>query len=84
MSRFTHEEIERRVGAEDQVKTTRLGEEFGFERWRQTYGGEAIPIFLVRGETVEMFAAGKSLEPRVGDLLIGLVPHRSRSWYLRS
>ena len=70
---LTHEEIERRVAAGDRVKATRLGEEFGFERWRQTYGDEAVPFFLVRGETVEVFAVGKSLEPRAGDLLIGLV-----------
>jgi hypothetical protein len=70
---LTYEEIERRVGSGDQVKTTRLGEEFGFERWRQTYGDEAVPLFLVRGARVEVFAVGKSLEPGAGDLLIGLV-----------
>jgi hypothetical protein len=70
---LTHEEIERRVGSGDQVKTTRLSEEFGFERWRQTYGEEAVPLFLVREAKVEVFAVGKSLEPAAGDLLIGLV-----------
>jgi hypothetical protein len=70
---LTHKEIERRVEEGDQVKTTRLGEEFGFERWRQTYGDEAVPLFLVRGAMVEVFAVGKSLEPGAGDSLIGLV-----------
>jgi hypothetical protein len=70
---LTHEEIERRVDAGYRVKTTRLGEEFGVEEWRQAYGEEAVPLFLVRGATVEVFAAGGSLEPRAGDALIGLV-----------
>jgi NhaP-type Na+/H+ or K+/H+ antiporter len=70
---LTHDEIEWRVRAGYRVKTTRLGEEFGFEEWRQTYGDEAIPLFLVRGAAVEVFAVDKSLEPRAGDLLIGLV-----------
>jgi len=71
--RLTAEEIERRVGAGDQVKATRLGEEFGFEQWRETHGEDAVPLFLVRGTTVEVFAVGKSLDPRPGDVLIGLV-----------
>jgi NhaP-type Na+/H+ or K+/H+ antiporter len=70
---LTNEEIQRRVDSGDQVKTCHLGEQFGFERWRQTYGDEAVPLFLVRGTTVEVFAVGKSLEPGAGDLLIGLV-----------
>jgi len=70
---LTHEEIERRVDAGDQVETTRLSEEFGFERWCQTYGEEAVPLFLVCGATVEVFAVDKSLEPRAGDVMIGLV-----------
>lgn len=70
---LTHEKIEQRVDAGYRVKTTRLGDEFGFERWRETYGDEAVPLFLVRGAKVEVFAVGKSLEPRTGDVLIGLV-----------
>jgi len=70
---LTHEAIERRVEAGERVKTTRLREEFGFEQWRRTHGDGAVPLFLVRGATVEVFAVGKSLEPRPGDVLIGLV-----------
>jgi len=55
------------------VKTTPLTDVFAFEDWRQRYGGDAIPLFLVRGGKITVWTADEALQPKPGDAVVGLV-----------
>ncbi|MEZ5965882.1 MAG: sodium:proton antiporter [Planctomycetota bacterium] len=55
------------------VKTTPLTERFSFEDWRQLYGADAIPLFLLRGSKVHPWTAASNLQPKPGDAIVGLV-----------
>jgi hypothetical protein len=56
------------------VRSTHLTDEFTFESYRQRYGHHAVPLFLVRDEKrLIVLAEDQSIEPRPGDVLIGMV-----------
>ncbi|MDY7109356.1 MAG: cation:proton antiporter [Planctomycetota bacterium] len=56
------------------VHATHLTDEFTFESYREQYGHHAAPMFLVRDERrLIVLAEDQSIEPKPGDVVIGLV-----------
>lgn len=62
------------------VKTNTITEKFTFANFRERYGEDAIPLFIVTpGETatLSMIVAGQSAKPRPGQILISAIPPSS-------
>ena len=65
-----------REGAE--VKATKMTEKFDIKAFRERYGENAIPLFVVtKGEkeaTLSIVAAGQSARPKPGQVMISVIP----------
>lgn len=71
----TWENLEERHARGDSLRVTRLTPEFGFARWREVHGSEALPLLLISARgVVTPFAPDARVEPVAGDTVIGLVP----------
>ena len=70
---LTYHELQRRFGAGAQFTSTPLTDEFGLDHWHSEHGDDAVPLIVTRptGDVV-VSAVGGALEPRPGDILIGL------------
>lgn len=56
------------------VKAIKLTEVFGYQQFRERYGPQAVPLFLLNGNgALEIFSTDISLTPRAGQTLIALV-----------
>lgn len=68
-------ELSRRYDEGARIRRTRLSEEFGMEKFTETHGDRAIPLFLVQdeGRRLHVFAADLVAKARPGDLVLSLV-----------
>lgn len=75
----TYEGLEQRFAQGQTVKATKLSPEFDYEAFRERYGKEALPLFLVtESGTLVVCTAEKKLSPKAGQTLICLVdPNRT-------
>ena len=55
------------------VKTTRLTEEFTYEKFQEMYAGNSHVLFIVDGQTLKILEPDGKLEPKSGQTLISLV-----------
>lgn len=56
------------------IKTGKLTEDFTFQDFRQRYGTNAIPLFLIRNNgDLHVFTAGDEVEPEAGETLVALI-----------
>jgi len=70
---FGYAELMRRLDAGQRVKATRLSEEYPFSAWRERYPA-GLPLLILRGGKVRLFAVDLAPDPQAGDVLIALVP----------
>lgn len=65
-----------REGAE--IKASKMTEKFDIKAFRERYGEEALPLFVVTKAEEEVslsvIAAGQSVKPRPGQVLISVIP----------
>jgi hypothetical protein len=67
--------LAQRFAQGEQIKRTRITEEFTLESFRELYGQDALLMFARRPNgALEIATVDKPLEPRAGDMLIALVP----------
>lgn len=60
------------------VKKTSITEEYPFEKFKQTYGDKAVPLFVISpSHTLEICTAGDEVEPVPGDKIIALVDEKA-------
>ena len=61
------------------MKATKLSQEFDYAAFRERYGGEALPLFVVNESgSLVVCTAEKKLSPKAGQTLISLVdPQRA-------
>jgi CPA1 family monovalent cation:H+ antiporter len=71
----TYDELARRFAAGQQIKKTKITQEFTFDQFREQYGDRALLLFLRNslGE-FKTAATDKPLKPEPGDLVFALVP----------
>jgi hypothetical protein len=69
-----HSELARRIADGAKVKKTLLTEQFNFERFRERYGEESLPLLMIspKGE-VRVFTAGQPPQPVPGWTLVSLL-----------
>ena len=65
----TYSSLEERFEAGAEVIATRLTEEYDFEALLER-DGDPLPLFLIRDDTLEVFAGDDTLEPQPGDQII--------------
>jgi NhaP-type Na+/H+ or K+/H+ antiporter len=71
---LTLEELHRRIASGQDFKATHLTEQFGMKEWRGEYGERAIPLLTVGDDgTLTVGTTDSSLDPKPGDMLLGLV-----------
>jgi NhaP-type Na+/H+ or K+/H+ antiporter len=66
-------ELEKRFRDGAQIKRTPISEEFGMEEYNLRYGSSAMPLFLVEGDELKVFAADNPPKPKPGQTIIALV-----------
>lgn len=70
----THHRVVERYAAGAVIKKNKLTEEFGYDAFRQRYGEEALPMFLIRESgQVALFTPDAPPSPKTGQILISLV-----------
>jgi hypothetical protein len=55
------------------IKSTKLSEEFTYQRFRERYGEEAVLLFVVDGSRLVVSIAREKLDPKPGQTVIALV-----------
>jgi hypothetical protein len=77
----TYDALDERFAAGDVVKTTKLTPEFDWAAFRERYGKDALPLFVVtEAGVLQVCVADKAPSPKAGQTVIGLVrppPERS-------
>ena len=72
---LTHGELERLFEAGATIKSTTLTESFTMNDFRNTHGGQVIPLFLISREgTLKIRTLNGALEPQAGDRVIAILP----------
>lgn len=72
-------ELEKRVLRGATVKATPLSESFDFAAFRELYGADALPMFVLTAEgKLNVIPAESKLEPQAGQTLISLVYEAAR------
>ena len=72
---WTHHEIARRFRSGWVFKATKLSETFKLADYREIYGDEVLPMFVVTGGgAIVPYDPDLPLRPREGDKLVGMVP----------
>jgi hypothetical protein len=67
--------LAQRIAQGEQIKRTRITQEFTGESFRQMYGEDALILFARRANgTLEIGTVDKPIEPQPSDTLIALVP----------
>ena len=71
----SHSELSCRITAGATVKKTLLTEQFDFEKFRERYGEECLPLLLIgaKGE-VRVFTASRPPQPSAGWTVVSLLP----------
>ncbi len=66
--------LEQRINRGDVIKTTKLSENFNFAGFKQKYGPDTLPLFLI-GEDGRLLVctADRPVEPKTGQRIIALV-----------
>jgi len=72
-SRLTYSILTRRFRQGQTLKVTRITDKFPYERFRETYGDSAEPLFLLEQDRVQVRVAGEPFEPRAGQDVVALV-----------
>ncbi len=72
--KITFAELTARFGTGQTVKVSKLTESYTYETFREHYGDEALPLFVI-GETGSLspIVAGSKIEPQPGQKLVSLV-----------
>lgn len=74
---LTFSALTQRFEAGATVKAIKLTDVFGYQQFRERYGPQAVPLFLLNGNgTIEVFSTDISLTPRAGQTLIALIDSR--------
>lgn len=74
---LTFSALTQRFEAGAMVKAIKLTDVFGYPQFRERYGPQAVPLFLLNGNgALEIFSTDISLTPRAGQTLIALVDSR--------
>ena len=70
----TYDALDERFAAGQVVKTTKLSPEFDWAAFRERYGEDALPLFVVtEAGVLQVCVADKAPAPRPGQTVIGLV-----------
>ncbi|MEQ8787334.1 MAG: cation:proton antiporter [Pirellulaceae bacterium] len=76
--KMTWEELEQRVERGEQIKKTRITEEFTFEDFRQRYGESAVVLFVIEeGKRLRICTGKEERTPSRGRAVIALVAESS-------
>jgi hypothetical protein len=77
----TYEALDRRFAAGQVVKATKLSQEFDYAAFRERYGEDALPLFIMtESGALNVCTADKKPSPKPGQTLISLVdPRRAAS-----
>jgi NhaP-type Na+/H+ or K+/H+ antiporter len=77
----TYEALDQRFAEGQVVKATKLSQEFDYGAFRERYGEDALPLFVVtESGSLVVCTADKKPSPKPGQTLISLVnPHRAAS-----
>jgi hypothetical protein len=66
-------ELEKKFREGARIKRTTISKEFGMDDYEQRYGSSALPLFLVDGNNLSVFAADNPPTPKPGQTIIALV-----------
>ncbi len=67
-------DLTRRLGSGAAVRKTNLTKEFSFADWKSQHGAEALPLFLLTGNSnLKVFTAGEPLSPSDGQTIVALL-----------
>jgi NhaP-type Na+/H+ or K+/H+ antiporter len=55
------------------IKSTKLTEEFGFNDFKKMYGQDALPMFLIKDNKLQVFNTDLNVEPKTGSTIIAMV-----------
>jgi hypothetical protein len=70
----TYRDLDARFEEGASVKVTNISDTFSFESFRERYGEEALPLFVVtQAKTLSVFTGGSAPTPRPGQKLISIV-----------
>jgi hypothetical protein len=70
----TYEALDRRFAEGQVVKATKLSQEFDYAAFRERYGEDALPLFIVtESGALQVCTADKKPSPKPGKTLISLV-----------
>jgi hypothetical protein len=70
----TYEALDRRFAEGQVVKATKLSQEFDYAAFRERYGEDALPLFIVtESGALNVCTADKKPSPKPGQTLISLV-----------
>ena len=71
----TFGDLAQRIAQGQQIKRTRITDEFTEQSFREMYGEDALILFARRANgALDIATVDKPLEPQAGDMLIALVP----------
>ena len=72
--RMTYAQLERRFEEGGEIRAVTLTEDIPYEAVQTRYGQNAIPLFVLRGQEVHVFAEEGQAVPETGDTLILFTP----------
>jgi hypothetical protein len=56
------------------IKTTPITEKFTYQRFKEIYGNDTIPLFVISKGNLTVVAAAQPVTPKPGQTLIAIVP----------
>ncbi|MFM1922073.1 MAG: antiporter NhaP, partial [Candidatus Hydrogenedentota bacterium] len=71
---LTYESLQELMDNGYRIKLTTLSNSFTIENYHEQYGGEAIPLMVIRDAADTLVTAGDKPKPAAGAKLLGLVP----------
>ncbi|MFV0446477.1 MAG: cation:proton antiporter [Planctomycetaceae bacterium] len=70
---LTHRELESRLERGAKLKTTKLTDEFTFDRFKATYGPATVPLFLTGQGRLTILTSRNAPIPKAGQAIIALI-----------